>query len=414
MTNEMLPGLFEGDLPQEHQVDEFRYEVLDPEDREFVQEKEYEVRTHWTRAASEIMASGEKLLLVQDRLKKANNRKHGSFAGWLKKVGLSEGNAFFAMKAFNKFGNNKNSVLQSFSSEVVRELTYASDEIVDQVVSGDVHPTVKAIREAKKAEKEAKEAEAKAKADAIKAKADARAAQQQLTLKEASFQSEFDTLKEQFEAKIKRLEAITDPQIEIREVEKEVLPQSVKNNIEEMQEEIDKLNANLEALNTDLETAKGTVPQEIENQIKDLQTQLTTYKTLIDTKEKSLEEIRNYNAKIAETNKRLSEEARLMSAETQASVGRARIRQKWRKDTTDLHVSIAKFVAEMPSMIDQESLEGDDWARQAQCVDILQRALSAIRQMRNNQSDPFVNASVDDTPFSYNGTGIVDAEAVRW
>src|SRR2546421_3188231 len=414
MNNEMNLTLFgEVNIAEMQEVDEFRYEVLDTEDREFVQEKEYEVRTHWTRAASEIIASGEKLLLVQDRLKRANGGIHGNFEGWLKRVGLSKGNAFFAMKAYNRFGNEKKSVLQTFSSEVVRELTYASDEIVDQVVSGDVHPTVKAIREAKKSEREAKEAEAIAKSEAIKAKADARAAQQQLTLKEASFQSEFDTLKEQFEAKIKRLEALTDPQIEIREIEKEVLPESVKNTLKETQEQIAELQKQINDLNEDLEKEKDSVPETIKSQIKDLQVQIDTYKAVAKEKEARIEEVRAYNKKIADENRKLSEEARLMSAETQASVGCARIRQKWRKDTTDLHVAIAKFVAELPSMIDQESLEGDDWSRQAQCVEILQRALSALGQMRNNQSDPFVDSSVDEVPFSYNGTDIVDAEVVR-
>jgi len=310
------------------------------------------------------------------------------------------------MKAYNRFGNEKKSVIQTFSSEVVRELTYASDEIVDQVVSGDVHPTVKAIREAKKAEKEAKEEAEEARKAVTKAKADARAAQQQLTLKEASFQSEFEALKGQFEAKIQKLEALTTPQIEIREIEKEVLPESVKNNIAEMQGKIDELQA-------DLDKTKGTVPQETLDQMEMLQTQLATYKTLVDAKEKSLNEIRGHNAKIAEMNKKLSEEARLMSAETQAVVGRARIRQKWREDTKDLHVAIAKFVSEIPSLIDQESLEGDDWARQGQCIEILQRALSALGQMRNSQSDPFVNASVVDTALSVNGHDIVDAEVVQ-
>lgn len=406
MNNEMNLTLFGEDTSIEAQeVEEFHYEVLDPEDREFVQEQEYEIRVGWKRAAGEIMSSGEKLLLVQDRLKKANKGKNGSFKGWLKKVGLSEGNAFFAMKAFNRFGNGKTLHVESFSPSVIKELTYASDEIVEQAISGVDLPTVRSIQEAKKAEKAAKEEADKAKKAEAKAKADARAAQQQLLLKETSFQFEIDELTKQLDAKKLELENISTPEIEIRHIEKEVLPTSVKNTMQDLQKQVDNLNA-------DLEAARGTVPQETLDQMEMLQTQLTTYKTLIDAKEKSLEEIRSYNAKIAETNKRLSEETRLMSAETQASVGRARIRQKWRKDSTDLHVAIAKFVSEMPSLIDQESLEGDDWARQAQCVEILQRALSALGQMRNNQSDPFVDSSVDPS-FAYTSSDVVDAEVVR-
>src|SRR5256885_17230512 len=91
----------------------------------------------------------------------------------------------------------------------------------------------------------------------------------------------------------------------------------------------------IDELQADLDKTKGTVPQETLDQMEMLQTQLATYKTLVDAKEKSRNEIRGHNAKIAEMNKKLSEEVRIMSAENQAVVGRARIQQKWRKDNKD-------------------------------------------------------------------------------
>ena len=44
--------------------------------------------------------------------------------------------------------------------------------------------------------------------------------------------------------------------------------------------------------------------------------------------------------------------------------------------------------------IDQERLQGDDWALQAQCIDMLERAIAALRLMRSN-SDHCVDADVD-------------------
>jgi len=75
MNDEMNLTLFDAELLQEQSeqdIAEFHYEVLDTEDRDFIQRKEYEIRTHWDRANDEILASGEKLLLVQERLKNAN------------------------------------------------------------------------------------------------------------------------------------------------------------------------------------------------------------------------------------------------------------------------------------------------------------------------------------------------------
>jgi chromosome segregation ATPase len=165
----------------------------------------------------------------------------------------------------------------------------------------------------------------------------------------------------------------------------------------DLQKRISELNTELEQLNSDLEKEKGTIPQTVQARIQEIQTQANTYKALADQNQKAFDEVHAHNQKIAETNRKLSETARLMSAENQASVGRARIRQKWRTDTTDLHVAIAKFVAEIPSLVDQESLEGDDWARQAECVEVLQRALSALKQMRNSRSNSFIESSFVDS-----------------
>jgi hypothetical protein len=265
MNNEMNLTLFSEDTAIETQeVEEFRYEVLDPEDREFVQEQEYEVRTHWTRAASEIIESGEKLLLVQDTLKRANKGKHGSFEGWLKRVGLGKSNAFFAMKAFTRFGNDKKFGLRTFSPAALKELTYASDEVVDQVVSGDVNPTQMAIREAEKAEKDAKEKEKQARQSEAKARAEAVAAQQQLFLLRQTSQTEIDELTRQMEEMKQGLDDISIPEPEIVYVDKEVVPQSVKNNLEKLQKQVD-------SLNVDLDAAKGTVPQETLDQMGMLQ-----------------------------------------------------------------------------------------------------------------------------------------------
>lgn len=358
---EMAMSLFDEDINVTGgEVEEFRYEVLDPEDREFVQEQEYEIRTHWTRAASEIMDAGAKLLLVQDRLKQSNKGKHGSFTGWLKRVGLSEGNAFFAMKAYSRFGKRENFALRSFSSAAIKELAYASDEIVEQVISGDVQPTRNAIREAEKKQREAEEQAKRFQMAEAKAKADAQATQQELLLFKATSQYEIDELTRQMESLKQEMEEKSTPQIEIREIAREVASPSLFLKLEALQKRIAELSAQLE-------DEKKTTPATIQKQLEKLQEQV-----------KQLTEVRDSQAQRL---KKLSEDLQTSVIIKESSDNDDRIRQDWKLITSESHACLMRLLGQWPTPIDVRSFEEDDWERLSHLQTTLRRLMEECENL---------------------------------
>lgn len=359
--SDMAIGLFEDEvLPTEEEIEEFRYEVLDTDDREFVQEKEYEIRTHWTRAASEIMASGEKLLLVQDRLKKANKGRHGSFTGWLRKVGLSDGNAFFSMKAYTRFGKRENFAVQSFSAAAFHALTYASDEVVDQVISGEILPTRNTIREAERKQKEAEEKEKQARQAEAKAKADAQATQQELLLFKATSQYEIDELTRQMGALKREMEKATTPQIEIREITKEVASPSLTMRLETLQKRISELN-------TQLEAEKKATPATAQKQLEKLQEQVN-----------QLTEVRNAQAQRLE---KMQKDMQTAVLKKESSDNDDRIRQSWRLITSEVHACLMRLLGQWPTPIDVRSFDEDEWDRLTHLQSTIRRILDECESL---------------------------------
>jgi|SRR5882757_119222 len=395
MNDEMNLTLFDAELLQEQSeqdIAEFHYEVLDTEDRDFIQRKEYEIRTHWDRANDEILASGEKLLLVQERLKNANKGKHGSFVGWLQKTGLSIGDTYFSMKAYTRFGN-KNFEVRNFSRSAFKELTYASNEVVEGVISGEIKPKVKDIREEEQKRKKAEAERNQARIAEAKAKADAQAAQQQLFLLEQTSQDEIEALTEQYTTKvqelqieIKELEANAIPKIEIREVPKEVLPLSVKNTLEELQGRVNELNANLE-------TEKTTIPSAAQKQMEDLQRQLNKLKE----DRKQLEEASK--ADQARIDK-LNSELKVAIKDRITSENDERIRQEWRSINSEARSCLMRLLGSWPTSLDVNSFESDDWERLSQLKATLKRVLEECDNLNYNGDDMIV-----DPPLAYIESG---------
>lgn len=406
MNNELT--LFDDQLPQEHSeqdVAEFHYEVLDPDDREFVQKKEYEIHTHWDRATEEILESGEKLLLVQERLKKTNKGKNGSFEGWLKRSGFSRSDAFFSMKAYTRFGNNRKVRTANFSRAALKEMTYSSDEVVAGVISGEIRPTRNAIREEEQKRKKAEAERNQARIDEAKAKADAQAAQQQLFLLEQTSQTEIDALTEQYIAKIqelqseiKELEENATPKIEIREVPKEVLPLSVKNNIESLQNRVNELTSNLEA-------EKKTIPPEAQKQMEDLQTEA---KRQTEALQKQLEALKEKNRLQEQANK--AQEDRLKNLDSQLKIAikdritsenDERIRQEWRMINSEARSCMMRLLGSWPTSLDIQSFESDDWERLSQLKSTLKRVLEECDNLNYGGDDMIVNEKTAEEPIAY-------------
>jgi hypothetical protein len=287
---------------------------------------------------------------------------HGKFIGWLDKIGISPRTAQEHMQTVRELGdelsNTRHGAYLGFN--VWRKLARSTEgkQIVAKIEAGEIEPTPKAVNAEIEAAKQ-REMEAKrAAVDAVKAK--------------RQIEEEYSAASQQLSL------SLENAKVKQSQLEKEIAALKLeKENMARPQEKI----------------VYDDKPETIEKLAK-LQEKELKLKSDLLKKEKDLEDVRGYNARFAEENRKLTEQMRASYADRQAVIGQVRIREEWRKNITSLHVAVSKFVAEIPSLIDQESLEGDDWARHAQCVEILQHALERLQQMRNSQPDPFVDATV--------------------
>ena len=283
---------------------------------------------------------------------------HGKFYRWLEAINVSPTKAQDYMMIVEKLGEELSNPPHGgdLAFRQWREIARSPEQkqIIAKINSGEIEATSKAInaeleaaKQRAKAEKEARE---RAEEDANRAKAKAQSAQ----IAQSQLEQEISTLKS-------KLETMARPQEKI---------------IYEDTPETRNTLANLKKKQDDL--------------LNELR-----------RKEKNLEEIKVHNAKFAEENRKLTERMRQNLEQEEAIKERLRVQNQWRRATDKCYSNITQFISEIPSPIDQESLDGDDWARQAQCIEILQRALTALQQMRNNQSDPFVEATIIDASTNW-------------
>ncbi len=222
MNNEMFPTLLNSEtvIPQEQTL--FDYEQVPVDRRGFVLQKTAEIQWLLKRTSDDIVKVGQLLIAVKERL------PHGMFGRWLEcEFHMSTPNASRFMNIARRFESKSFTVKDlDLGMSVLSELAAPStpDEVIEGVQSGQIAPTLEDIKLAKQEARLAKEA-------AKKAQADAMAYQQQLfNVKDAS-QAEIDALTKQMEALKQEMESLTIPEVEIREVPKEVIPQSVTNQL---------------------------------------------------------------------------------------------------------------------------------------------------------------------------------------
>lgn len=102
------------------------------------------IRAGLRRTGSDIVAIGADLLAAKEML------GHGRFAGWLEQqFGLSQRSAERFMAAARRFGDRTDAV-SNLLPGVLHELSAPGtpDEVVERVISGDLPPTVEAVRAA--------------------------------------------------------------------------------------------------------------------------------------------------------------------------------------------------------------------------------------------------------------------------
>lgn len=334
------------------------YESLPEAKRVRLQVRAESIRSRLKRTGEDIIAIGQDLIDAKEDL------GHGQFLPWLKaEFDMSEWSAQKFMQVTTKFGGSDKSVnFTDLGASVLYLLASPStpETVTQEVLSGQIKATedqtmLEAVREAKRAAVEA----AKAKQ---KAEEETQLAQRQLSLVQSNSRIAQSQLEQEVSTLKLKLENMARPQEKIVYEDK---PQT-------------------KAKLTELE----------EKQVR--------FRNELQRKEKDLNEIKVHNAKFAEENRKLTERMRNNLEEEAAIKERLRVQSQWRRTTDICYSTTTRIIGEIPSQIDQESLDGDDWARHAQCVEVLQRALSALGQMRNSQPDPFIDASiVDSSPIGW-------------
>ncbi len=124
-------------------------EDLSPETREFVQLKTDEIHGQIKRTAEGVIKIGQNLIAVKEHL------RHGRFLPWLKaSFAMSENAALKFMQVAERFGSKSINVM-NLPASVLYALAApsTSDEVVDQVLSGEIEATLVSIKAAKEVEK---------------------------------------------------------------------------------------------------------------------------------------------------------------------------------------------------------------------------------------------------------------------
>lgn len=124
----------------------FDYASLDNETRVFVQEKAQSIHARLKRTAEDVIAIGLDLIDVKSQL------EHGQFQHWVySEFSMTYRTALNFMRVAERFAG-KSEIISLLSVTVLYELAAPStpDVVIKMVESGDIDPTLPAIREAKR------------------------------------------------------------------------------------------------------------------------------------------------------------------------------------------------------------------------------------------------------------------------
>src|SRR5205807_2289524 len=131
----------------------FDYTALDTEVQDFVKVRATDIHRRLKRTAEDIIAIGQALIEVKARL------EHGQFGNWLQsEFGMTDRHARNFMNVAGRFAD-KTETVSDLPATVLYLLAAPStpDEIVEQVIDGEIPATKGAIRDAIEEEKESNE-----------------------------------------------------------------------------------------------------------------------------------------------------------------------------------------------------------------------------------------------------------------
>lgn len=121
----------------------FDYAVLDTETRAFVQKKAQAIHARLKRTAEDIIAIGQDLLEVNEKL-----APQGKFHAWLRaEFDMTRQSAYRFMSVARKFGGCN--IMLQLSPTVLYSLLDTPDTVIQMVETGQIAPTVSAIRDTK-------------------------------------------------------------------------------------------------------------------------------------------------------------------------------------------------------------------------------------------------------------------------
>ncbi|HEU5383832.1 MAG TPA: DUF3102 domain-containing protein [Ktedonobacteraceae bacterium] len=262
----------------------------------------------------------------------------GGFKNWVEtEIGITEQYAYALMNAYEHFGKTKiilvshfvNTALLLLSApsvpQVAREEALQLAEAGEKITVG----RAKAIIEAQRAQKQAEEAEQRARTEA-------QAAQQHLREMKAASEESISRLTQRITALERERLALATPPVEIREVEKEVIPPEVTAQLDALQAHIQQLTEQRNALAKKAE---------------ELSADLETWR-----------------------------EAR--EEDQERALREQRTRQHWRELTDAFSKQVVKFLGQFPSPLDTHVFGVDEWDRLAQVEQLTQRLLTECRALR--------------------------------
>jgi uncharacterized protein YaaR (DUF327 family) len=300
----------------------FDYSVLPTETALELRMSAERVRMRLKRTVEDIVAIGQELQVSQERLAKAGS---GKFLEWIDaEFEMSQRTAYNFIGVFDRFGSDFATVAK-ISPKVLYQLAAPStpESVVQAVLSGEIPATTDAIKAAKEAERQANEKSKHLQEQLFEREKERQEAQKRIT----QLTQAIDEMDEQ----VRALRNAPAPEPIIKETIKEVVPESVKRELAE--------------------------------------------------KEQQLAALRLEHKKLAEHAYELQKQAEAETQKHFSGENARRIRLKWYSTRNAFATAARKLIADLPLPADTEQFDADDWQGLAELRAMVERIGDELRML---------------------------------
>lgn len=255
------------------------------------------------------------------------HNKHGGFETWVEmRLNFSRRTAYNLIHRYETFATVQDIAHLEIALTAQYRLSAPSvpqearEEAIHRAEAGEniTEKLAKEIIEAQRAQQQAEKAEQQARAEAQRA------------------QQEIVNLTQRIDKLQGEIASFVQPEVEIREVEKEVLPPETAATLEKLQLQV----------------------RELTEQKKNLSTRVAQLSDEINTWQETHE------------------------AERERDLREARICQNWREVTSTFYKQVVKLLGQFPSPLDAQIFAADEWDRLYQMEELAQRFLVECRKLR--------------------------------